>query len=189
MTLLRRVLGLDLSTSPSKPTGYSIITTSLRLLDYGVLRFEEEFLEKAVKHRVSLVAIDAPLSFSKTSSYRSCEVEMLKYGLRVYPTSISWMRKLAVRGVRVAEIFRRASLRVVETHPSSSLRACGFKGNIRRSSEVKTFIEETWKFKIGKCSRHVLDAIVASIAGAYYLEGKALIFKTRECTIVLACRI
>lgn len=180
------VLGLDLSSRECKKSGYALLSTSFKIIDLGVFHFNSEILQYVATHKPNLVSIDAPLSLSKCG-FRNCERMMLRRGFRLYPTNIEWMKKLTERGILIADKIRMLSVKVIETHPTSSLRAAGFKGNYKSNSEVADFLSSKWGINVpSRISRHIIDAIISAIAGIYYLNNRAIIFRADDGEIVLA---
>ena len=184
-----KVLGLDLSSRECKESGYALLSLNLEIIDLGKFHYNSEILNFITTQHPDLVSIDAPLSFGD-KGFRKCEKLMLKSGFRVYPTSIKWMSNLTKRGIYIANKIRRLGIRVIETHPTSSLRAAGFKGNYKSNNEVIQFISKRWNLKVKTgTSRHIVDAVIAAISGIYYLRNKALIFKADDGEIVLASSV
>jgi len=180
------ILGLDLSSRETFPSGYALLSLNREIVDYGHFRVNSEIISYVLVKKPDLISIDAPLSLGE-GGFRNCEKLLLKAGYKVFPTTIKWMRELALRGMFIANTLRKQGYRVIETHPTSSLRACGFKGNIKSKSTVISFIKEKWGVEIPKnISRHIVDAILAALAGYSYVIGEAIIFRSDDCEIVLA---
>ena len=179
------IFGLDLASSECRVSGFVVLSLDGELICYGHLLSNNEILKWINFFKPLIISIDAPLSISK-SGFRDCEKKLIKFGFRVYPITIKWMRKLAFRGSLIASKLRDSGYVVLETHPTSSLRACGFKGNYKSKEEVSEFILSRWGFKVpNDASKHVIDAYISALAGLSYLRGKALIFKGVDCSIVL----
>ena len=183
-----KVLGLDLSSKPSRPSGYALLNLDFKVIDYGHMYGDDEIKNYIMDTSPNILSIDAPLSISN-SGFRDCEKLMLRYGFKVYPTTIKWMRMLALRGINITRYALKHGIKVIETHPTSSLRSCGFKGNPRSKREILDFLNKTWGVNVLKATKHVIDAILSAIAGISYVKGSALIIEGSECSIVLACRL
>ncbi len=115
---------------------------------------DEEIISLCVNSKA--VAIDSPLN----SYYRDVEREMLRHGYKVLPPS--FMKSLTERGIRL-----RSSMRVIETHPTSSLKNIGL--NWRDLSEKKD----------------IVDALVSAMTAKLYYQGKAEVISSHDGQIVV----
>ncbi|MEM0348762.1 MAG: DUF429 domain-containing protein [Candidatus Caldarchaeum sp.] len=118
-------LGIDLAGVETRPSGVAVLDehlyarTWVRFLDAEILADVDEL-------RPVAVGIDAPLGLPRGRAsletrgpphFRICDNELRRRGIRFFPITIGAMRKLTVRGIRLAEEIRRRNIPVYETYP------------------------------------------------------------------------
>lgn len=160
-----RVAGIDLSGSEKRPTGLAFLEG--RRCWTETVFADDEILEHCLRRKISLVAVDAPLSFPSKGNLRSCDRILISRGLRVFPPTFGGMRKLTERGMRISSLFRSSGLDVIEVHP--------------RTSGVLIFgtpNKEEWLVKLRKAgfrispnSDHEVDAILSALTAYLYVKG------------------
>ncbi len=104
----------------------------------GVLREKEiKIIEATTDEKIieickhaNIVAIDSPLSHSK--GFRKVDKEMIKRGFKVLPPS--FMVSLVDRAIRLSK-----ELKVIETHPTSSLKNIGL--NWKDLHDIKDYVD------------------------------------------------
>jgi len=158
-----RILGLDLSGSPKNPTGYAIVIDGI-LVEYGIVRSDEEIEYIIRRLRPQVVVIDAPLSTSK--GFREVDREMIKRGFRVLPPSWKGMRKLVFRALKIKKYCERRGIKVLETHPRSALKNTGLN-NVKDA--LSNYIN-LGDIALEKLSKDTLDAIVCAAVGWAYVN-------------------
>ena len=126
------------------------------------------------------VGIDAPLSLPKSGNLRSCERELLKQGIRLFPSGARFFRPVVEKGMQIAEEFRKEGIRVFEVYPYATRKILGI------APEVKKSKKEGQKKIVGKLSEFVdgvedlsshddIDAVISALTVLLYFEGKARI--------------
>jgi predicted nuclease with RNAse H fold len=149
------ICGIDLAGIESRPTGICLLHTQP---SFHTLHADSEILTLIRSTTPSLVAIDAPLSFSH-AHFRDGDSELRKK-YPILPLTFAGMQKLAQRGISmksnisppVIEVYPHASKQVLEITSKQDLLSYGFP---------------TLPATI-----HELDAAVAALTGLYYLQGK-----------------
>lgn len=159
------IVGLDLSGSERRPTGFAILRGK-RILT-GEAAGDLELFEICGRPVVSLVAIDAPLSFPVRGALRPCDRMMISRGLRVFPPTFGGMRMLTERGVRISSHLRDLGVKVIEVHPRSS--GVLIFGKPDRSVWVRGLRRAG--FALSPKSDHEVDAAVSAITGLLHLRG------------------
>ncbi|MEM2878152.1 MAG: DUF429 domain-containing protein [Candidatus Hadarchaeales archaeon] len=167
------VIGLDLSGSPIRKTGFAII--SGRNIELGTLKTDDEIIGLCLKRNPEIVAIDAPLSMPKSGCLRSSDREMIRRGLRVFPPTFSGMISLTRRGISISSSLGSAGIKVIEVHPRSSgillFRSC------KREDWIRGMRKMGFYPKPAK-TEHEIDACLAAITGYLHLRGRT---KTVGC--------
>lgn len=135
--------GLDLSAKEKNPSGVCIYER----LDCRTLRKDDEIT--SFFGGVSLVAVDAPLSYE--TPWRDSERELIRAGYRPLPLSMGVMRLLYERASRLA-----TRLPLIETFVAP----------------MRTPLAELLARRMG-WNKHERDAFLASLAAKAYKEGVA----------------
>jgi hypothetical protein len=113
-------LGIDLTSSTARPSGYAVLDGQAGLLAVGLVGTNEEILSLASQWRPRLVALDAPLSWPSDpeSRGRQCELLLAHEGIGIFrTTSKTIIRALVERGIELAAAVRSQGFEVVEIYP------------------------------------------------------------------------
>ena len=116
-------LGVDLTSSEARPSGYAVLDGQAHLLALGLVATDEEILSLAVRWRPRLVALDAPLSWplDLDSKGRQCELLLAREGIGTFRTTQrTIIRALVERGVALSAEMRSRGLEVIEVYPYGS---------------------------------------------------------------------
>ena len=98
-------LGIDLTSSEARPSGYAVLDEQTALLAVGLVATDEEILSLASRWRPRLVALDAPLSWplEPDSKGRQCELLLAKEGIGTFRTTRrTIIRALVERGIALS---------------------------------------------------------------------------------------
>ena len=164
-------IGIDLSASERKPTGWAIIQK--RKVKATQLYMDEEIIQKTLKADPSIVAIDAPLTFPKQGILREADRQMYRLRYPVFPPLFKTMQKLTERGAKLAEILRLKGLEVIEVHPASSRKALSMPTKEwRKIQAVFRHIGLRGEHEKRVLTKHEIDAVTAALTGLLHLEGK-----------------
>jgi hypothetical protein len=176
-----KIIGIDLAARATNPSGFAVLSD--HRINMRLIHSDEEIVEICVRERPILIAIDAPLSLPKHGNLRKADASLIERGLRVFPPTFAGMRSLTERGIRLADMLRAKGLRVIEIHP--------------RTSGVllfKTPDRHQWVTKLGErgvkldegASEHEIDAAIAALTGALYIQKKTEeVGEAEEGTIVI----
>jgi predicted nuclease with RNAse H fold len=163
------VAGLDLSGVPRKCNGYAEIHVPRKnILDAKCLYEDREIIE-TIKNRISVVAIDAPIS--REPIMRELDREAIRRGYRVLPPSMRGMRILTQRAWRIYSELKESGVIVIETHPRSALKSSGSGGLEELLRKLGIGIPQG--LVEAARAKDISDAIVASVVAYCYY--------TREC--------
>ena len=125
--------GIDLTSSPSKPTACVALDGQLRLHWFGILGSDAEIVEAVERDRPRLVAIDAPLSLPKglcclegscscrplvMANGRVCERELSRRGISCYyTTKKSIIKPMVYRAMRLKDELEARGCHAIEVYP------------------------------------------------------------------------
>lgn len=182
-----RVVGLDLTGSAARPTGWCLMDG--RWVTTRCIATDQELVAATLETRPHIVSIDSPLSLPKGrisvsdddpgrqefGIMRYCERMLKKRGINVYPALIPSMQKLTARGIRLAAEFRSRGVPVIESYPGAAQDIMGIprkrasldmlQGGLTEFGVVGEFLEK-------QVSHDELDAITAAIVGAFFWGGR-----------------
>lgn len=180
------VVGLDLTGSASRPSGFSVMRGSYA--ETTVLGDDEVIIQAVVAAQPDLVSIDSPLCLPVGRTrvtdddpmrhlgiMRVSERILKRRGINVYPCLIPSMQRLTERGMRLAERLRALGLSVIECYPGAAQDIMG----IPRKGAGKEWLTLGMK-EFGVSGRFVtdnpthdeLDAITCSLVGFFHLAGQ-----------------
>ncbi len=170
-----KIIGIDLAGKEENPSGICVLRNKETILK--TLYSDEDIIEYVEKVNPSLVAVDAPLSLPKNrcclekdcecavgGHLRAAEREIRPYG-RVLPLTFRGMKMLTLRGIALGKRLRK-DFEVIETHPRTNQKILGIK-------DVKEDLGRILKIPNAP-TEHELDAILAALAGYFYLNGCVL---------------
>ncbi len=148
----------------------------------------EDFIRKG--YDISAAGIDAPLSFPVEGSLRDCERELLKMGIRLFPSGAKFFRKIAERGIEIAEMLENRGVEVFEVYPYATRlilniapKAKKFRkeGRIQLISGLKRYVGNV---NTG-LSHDEIDAVLSALTVALFCEGKARLVCGKDGCILI----
>ena len=176
------VAGLDLSGTLRRCSGYAEIQVQLRTVLDARCLYGDEDIFNVIIGRVSVVAIDAPIS--REPVMREIDREAIRRGYRVLPPSLGGMRILTQRAWRIYSRLKRSGVIVIETHPRSALKSSG--ANSVEDLLRRLGIEAPQDLMAAVRVKDISDAIVASIAAyCYYTKSCIRSIEASDGTLYL----
>ncbi|HVR47707.1 MAG TPA: ribonuclease H-like domain-containing protein [Candidatus Binatia bacterium] len=180
-----RVVGIDLSGSEKRASGWALLDHDMATTQR--IKTDKELVERTIASEPDLVSIDSPLSLpggkanlrqwkrAKLPIYRGCELALKRMGISVFWCLLPSMRTLTLRGIKLAEVFRRAGIPVIESYP-------GAAQDLLRIPRKGTSLEElrwgmravgvTGDFLGDKTSHDEVDAITSALVGLFFSAGE-----------------
>ncbi|MCG8608347.1 DUF429 domain-containing protein [bacterium] len=182
-----RVVGIDLTGSEKRPTGWSLLEGS----NAHTMRVhtDEQIIAETMQVKPNLVSIDSPLSLPKGRKevsnndpgrkefgiIRQCERILKQRGVNVYPALIDSMQSLTDRGMRLASTLRSMGLPVIESYP-------GAAQDIMQIPRKRAGLDHLVKglcdfglrgaFTSEPISHDELDAITSAVVGLFFWVGR-----------------
>lgn len=182
-----RVVGIDLTGSEVRPTGWcSLVGSFAHTKRLGT---DLDIFVETLNVCPDVVSIDSPLSMPKGRTrvtdddptrdefgiVRACEHTLFSRGVNVYPSLIPSMQQLTARGIRLAAMFRKAGIPVIESYPGAAQDIMA----IPRKRAGLAYLEQGLRdfgirgdFVGGAVSHDELDAITSAIVGLFFWSGK-----------------
>ncbi len=182
-----RVVGIDLTGSENRPSGWCLLDGSKATT--CSIKDDETLISDTLAARPHLVSIDSPLSLPKgrvsvsdddpgRKEYgimRYCERALKKRGVNVYPALIPSMQKLTARGIQLAARLRKLGVPVIESYPGAAQDIMGIP---RKRASLDMLRDGLAEFGIRgayqktQVSHDELDAITAAVVGVFFWSGK-----------------
>ena len=131
-------LGLDPTSSESKPSGWAVLGDRAELLSVGSVGSDAELLALAQRWRARVIGIDSPLFLPKglrcldaecphaschewTGEKRAAERELFRQGIRLYwTTRKSFIKPMIYRAMALRRILEGRGMTVIEVYPYAS---------------------------------------------------------------------
>jgi len=155
------------------------------------VRVRVEFVgecEELELDKVRFAGIDAPLSFPLRGNFRECERLMMKMGIRLFPSGAQFFRKIALRGMEIAERLKENGIEVYEVYPYATRVMLNIapRAKKRRREGLEEIRASLAKW-IGACelSHDEVDAVIAALTVKLYCEGKGLKLEGVDGSIIV----
>ena len=177
-----RVCGLDLAGKEKNPSGIAFVVNGV-LKEYMLLHSNEEIVSKIIEKRVSVVAVDAPLSHAE--GFRKVDLKMIKKGFKLLPPGWKSMKLLVERAVKIKNLLEKEKITVIETHPLSAYKNTGV-GDLR--SALKHFINLRG-VDVEKLPKDIIDAIICAAVAWAYVIGEVEVVSDVDGKIFLLKKI
>lgn len=181
------VVGIDLTSSGSKPSGWCVLQGAFAETD--MIGSDDEIIARILSTAPALVSIDSPLSIPygrirvedddptrfEFGIMRRCERELKRRGINVYPCLLPSMQGLTRRGMRLANRLRDLGIPVIESYPGAAQDIMG----IPRKGAGEEFLRQglvdfgiVGRFANEAVRHDELDAITSALVGSFFLAGK-----------------
>lgn len=186
-TMDSSVIGIDLTGSENKPSGWAVLTGNRAVTKQ--ICSDDELITESLKYNPKIISIDSPLSYpegrcctkpdcecKKYGITRYCERLMSSFGIHSYPCLIPSMINLTNRGINLAKKFRDNGVEVIESYPGAAQDIL----QIRRKQNGLEHLKNSYKnfgitgdfFSAEKISHDELDAIASALVGLFYLTNQ-----------------
>ncbi|RLG03835.1 MAG: DUF429 domain-containing protein [Thaumarchaeota archaeon] len=180
------VVGVDLAGSSRRVTGLCRMGFELAA-EVSKAYSDDEILAFASRDGVNVIAIDAPLTYPAPGrSFRSCDAELRRIGVRLFPPLLGPMKALTDRGVRLRKILEKRGYKVIEVFPTG---ARGFLRLPPKRAGREALREALSRLGVRgipeNADQHMLDAVICALIGLYYLKGEYVEFGSPEEGVIV----
>jgi hypothetical protein len=176
------ILGVDVGIHSSHyavAEGYRVIHTGILAIDGDILR----------RFNIGFAGIDAPLSLPSKGTLRECEKILLKRGIRLFPSGAEFFRKVAERGMEIAEWLREEGVEVYEVYPYATRKILGISPLSKKNSKagIKKIKDDLGTFLEfdNLENSDTVDAAISALTIRLFLEGKGMLLKGKDGEIVI----
>lgn len=190
-------IGIDLTSSPKRPSACVGLDEKLRLVFYELLSSDGDILGAIESHRPGIVAIDAPLGLPKglccleescscqaqlTGKGRICERELSRRGIPCYyTTKKSIIKNMVYRAIGLKREIAARGCQVIEVYPyATKVRLFGKPIPRKSTPEGISFLRERLAQLMPQLTPYLpqldhdlCDALIAAYTAYLYAHGEA----------------
>ena len=192
-------LGIDLTSSPRRPSAYAVLDEGGSLADVGLACEDAELLALSERLRPKVVAIDSPLFLPRglhcldepcphaschdwTGEKRAAEWELFRQGISLYwTTRKAFIKPMIYRAIGLRRTLEAWGIGVIEVYPYASKVRLWGKGMPKKTTPAgRRWLRERLEPLVPGLAEHEsrlghdqLDAIVAAYTAYLYDHGEA----------------
>ena len=186
-----RIVGIDLTGSERRATGWALLHGAQA--ETKSLVTDEELIRETIAAEPDIVSIDSPLSVPDgwnrfqeqivdgSPIYRKCELALKRMGISVFWCLLPTMKGLTMRGMRLADEFRKHGLHVIESYPGAAQDILGIPRKGSSLEELKWGLNRAGvdgQYLTGRVTHDEVDAITSALVGLFYLAGDCIALGT-----------
>ena len=179
-----RIVGIDLTGSERRATGWALLHGYKA--ETKSLVTDEELIRETLAAEPDIVSIDSPLSVPDgwnrsqeqlvdgSPIYRKCELALKRMGISVFWCLLPTMKGLTMRGMRLADEFRKHGLQVIESYPGAAQDILGIPRKGSSLEELKWGLNRAGidgQYVTGRVTHDEVDAVTSALVGLFYLAG------------------
>lgn len=134
------------------------------------------------------VGIDAPLSFPESGKLRECEIELIRRGIRLFPSGSAFFRKVVEKGIEIADEFRKTGTKVFEVYPFATRKIIGIAPDCKKSRKpcLEKIKKELERYVDAKIKTHDdADAVISALTVKLFYEGMGELITGKDGTILV----
>lgn len=175
----KRVIGIDLTGSENKESGWALMTASRA--ECRRIKTDAELIASVENAAPDAVSIDSPLAFptAENGIMRQCERLLASYGIPSYPCMIDSMKPLTKRGSALAQLLRNKGYCVIESYPGAAQDIMSIPRKGKTYEQFAHLKRGIASFGVTGdildkpgISHDEVDAITSALVGYFYLTGK-----------------
>jgi uncharacterized protein YprB with RNaseH-like and TPR domain/predicted nuclease with RNAse H fold len=179
-----RIVGIDLTGSERRATGWALLHGAQA--ETKSIVTDEELIRETIAAEPDIVSIDSPLSVPEgwnrsqeqlvdgSPIYRKCELALKRMGISVFWCLLPTMKGLTMRGMRLADEFRKHGLQVIESYPGAAQDILGIPRKGSSLEELKWGLNRAGidgRYLTGRVTHDEVDAVTSALVGLFYLAG------------------
>jgi uncharacterized protein YprB with RNaseH-like and TPR domain/predicted nuclease with RNAse H fold len=179
-----RIVGIDLTGSERRATGWALLHGAYA--ETKSIVTDEDLIRETLAAKPDLVSIDSPLSVpdgwdrsqqqlvNGSPIYRKCELALKRMGISVFWCLLPTMKGLTMRGMRLADEFRKRGLEVIESYPGAAQDILGIPRKGSSLEELKWGLNRAGidgHYLTGRVTHDEVDAVTSALVGLFYLAG------------------
>ena len=179
-----RIVGIDLTGSERRATGWALLHGCQA--ETKSLVTDDDLIRETLAAEPDIVSIDSPLSVPDgwnrsqeqlvdgSPIYRKCELALKRMGISVFWCLLPTMKGLTMRGMRLADEFRKHGLEVIESYPGAAQDILGIPRKGSSLEELKWGLNRAGidgRYLTGRVTHDEVDAITSALVGLFYLAG------------------
>jgi len=187
-------LGIDLTSSPRRPSAYAVVHDDGSLADVGLARDDADLLALTDRWRPRFVAIDAPLSLPRglccleeaclcrpvaADGLKAAERKLFRQGISLYATTKrSIIKAMVYRAMGLRRALEERGYVVLEVYPYAAKVRLWGKGIPKKATPAgRQWLQERLEGLVpglAECSARLGHDHLDAIVGAYtaYLHGR-----------------
>lgn len=134
---------------------------------------DNAILDVIVRNSPALIAIDAPFSLPARGLLRTADKKMIRRGYCVFPPTLTAMKKLTLRAMRLNKLIGEKGYTAIEVHPTSTRRALGMP--LKAWGEIQDILIDMrleGDVKTRTLTSHELDAVIAALTAHLHIHNK-----------------
>ncbi|WP_457590762.1 DUF429 domain-containing protein [Geoglobus sp.] len=149
-----------------------------------------ESYEHLLSENVSAVGIDAPLSFPESGAFRECERELLRMGIRLFPSGVGFFRKVAERGMEIARNLQECGVEVYEVYPYATRVILGLAPEVSKRDpdgliKIMQALSEHVRLDSSVRTHDDVDAVISAMTVMLYKKGAGRILSGKDGSILI----
>ena len=188
-----RVVGIDLTGSERRATGWALLHGCHA--ETKSLITDEELVRETLAAEPDIVSIDSPLSVPEgwnraqeqlvegAPIYRKCELALKRMGISVFWCLLPTMKGLTMRGMRLADEFRKRGLHTIESYPGAAQDILGIPRKGSSLEELRLGLNRAGidgEYVTGRVTHDEVDAVTSALVGLFYLAGHYIALGTPQ---------
>jgi len=179
----KRFCGIDVGLKES----HAAIIEKGELL--SLFRFENVKDADERLYRCYAAGIDAPLSFPAKGNLRECEKELIRMGIRLFPSGAEFFRKVAEKGMEIASFLESRNLEVFEVYPYATRFVLDIGKGVKKqkkSGREKIISDLNKYIKIEENLNHnEIDAVISALTVSLYYKGFGRILEGADGSLLI----
>jgi uncharacterized protein YprB with RNaseH-like and TPR domain/predicted nuclease with RNAse H fold len=188
-----RIVGIDLTGSERRATGWALLHGAQA--ETKSLVTDQDLIRETLAAEPDIVSIDSPLSVPEgwnrsqeqlvdnSPIYRKCELALKRMGISVFWCLLPTMKGLTMRGMRLADEFRKHGLQVIESYPGAAQDILGIPRKGISLDELKWGLNRAGingNYLWGRVTHDEVDAITSALVGLFYLADDYIALGTPQ---------